>query len=355
MNPLRLGIIGAGFGRQVHLPILMALPEAEVTVLCASAGRNLAPLQQAHPDVRITDRWQDVVADAAVDACIVAVPPGAQREIVSGLLQAGKHVLCEKPFGLTEPDAAAMLAAARGSGRVHAVDFQFRFNPGIRRTKEIIATGAFGRLERIDVLWLSGGRADPAAPFSWQHDRAAGGGILNSYASHAFDYVEWLAGEPIVELHARTDILIPQRPDSRGQLLPVTAEDSCDCTARLASGAVVSLRISNCHRHGPGHRIEVFGSAGAVSFLQPQGDRSFGYTLHVTDANGRLPEPLAAPPTWDNHSQGVRAVAEAFVRQIRTGERGDAGDFQAGLRAQTLVQAALKSASERRHVAVPAV
>ena len=99
MNPLRLGIIGAGFGRRVHLPILMALPEAEVAVLCASAGRNMAPLRQAHPGLRVTDRWQDVVADPAVDACVVAVPPGAQREIVSGLLQAGKHVLCENPLG----------------------------------------------------------------------------------------------------------------------------------------------------------------------------------------------------------------------------------------------------------------
>ena len=353
MNPLRFGIIGAGFGRRVHLPVVMALPEVEVAMLCASAGRNLAPLQQAHPGLRVTDRWQDVVADPAVDACVVAVPPAAQREIISALLQAGKHVLCEKPFGLTETDAAVMLAAARGSGRVHAVDFQFRFNPGLQGIKDIMASGALGRLERMDVLWLSGGRADPALPFSWQHDRAAGGGILNSYASHAFDYVEWLAGEPIVELHAWTDILIPQRPDSLGQLVLATAEDSCDCTARLASGAVVSLRISNCHRHGPGHRIEVFGSAGAVSFLQPQGDRAFGYALHVTEAGGRKPVSLAAPQAWDNHFQGVRAVTEAFVRQIRTGERGDAGDFQAGLRAQTLVQAALKSALERHAVNVP--
>lgn len=333
----------------------MALPDVEVVVLCASAGRNLLPLQQAHPGLQVTDLWEAVVADPTVDACIVAVPPGAQREIVCGLLQAGKHVLSEKPFGLTVEDARAMLRAAQASGRVHTVDFQFRVHPGIRRMKELLANATIGPLERLDVLWLSGGRADPVQPFSWQHDRAAGGGILNSYASHTFDYVEWLAGEPIVELFARTDILIPARPDSAGQLVPVTAEDSCDCVARLASGALVNIKISNCHRHGPGHRIEAIGRLGALCFHQPQFAQSRAFTL--TLANGGVPAPVAThgPAEWDNHAQGVARVVAAFLLKVRgaDGSEPDA-DFHAGLRSQMLVQAALQSARERRAVAVSA-
>lgn len=356
MKKLRIGIIGAGFGRRVHLPVVTGLADAEVAALCASAGRNLAPLREAHPRLLVTDRWQTVAEDPAVDACIVAVPPVAQREIVCGLLRAGKHVLCEKPFGQSAADAAAMLADARRSATCQVVDFQFRHNPGLRRMRELIASGSIGRLERVEVLWLSGGRADPAARYSWQHDRAAGGGILNSYASHSFDYVEWLAAEPISELQARTDILIPQRPDEHGRAVPVTAEDSFDCLARLGSGALVSMSISNCHRHGPGHRVEVFGSAGAITFFQPQGDRSFRFefTVTPTPSQSRSTNLPALPTTWDNHFQGVRAVVESFVQQIlaSTGGPGDNADFQAGNRAQLLVRAAQQSAAEGRAVDV---
>jgi predicted dehydrogenase len=355
LSPLRLGIIGAGFGHRVHLPVLRSTPGVEVAVLCTSGNRKPSSLPADVPALRLTNRWQDLAADPMLDACVVAVPPAAQREIVCGLLQAGKHVLSEKPFGLTLEDARAMLRAAQASGRVHTVDFQFRVHPGIRRMKELLANATLGPLERLDVLWLSGGRADPVLPFSWQHDRAAGGGILNSYASHTFDYVEWLAGEPIVELFARTDILIPARPDSAGQLVPVTAEDSCDCVARLASGALVNIKISNCHRHGPGHRIEAFGRLGALRFHQPQFAQSRAFTLAL--ANGGVSAPVAAdgPAEWDNHAQGVARVVAAFLLKVRgaDGAEPDA-DFHAGLRSQMLVQAALQSARERRAVAVSA-
>jgi predicted dehydrogenase len=353
---VRIGIIGLGFGVKVHHPAFSALPGVQVVALCGTSAARLIEVQQRFPDTRLHDDWRRLIDDPGIDAASVAVPPDAQQQIVCALLRAGKHVLCEKPLGLTTAHALAMCQAATASARVHAVDFQFRFNPGIQRLKELIGSGAMGKIERLEVSWLSGGRADPALPFSWQHDRARGGGILNSYATHVFDYLEWLTGARVLEMLATTAILIPKRKNHAGQAMPVTAEDSCDCSLSLNTGAQVSVRISNCQADGDGHRIEVVGKGGRVRFFQSASLASPECVVeHASAKADWRREPVhgaEGTANWDNHHHGFARVAAEFIRKINGGDTPTLAGFEAGLRARQLVDAALQSAAEGRPVNV---
>ena len=127
-------------------------------------------------------------------AVVLAVPPLFHHDMVMRALRAGKHVLCEKPFGLDAGQAAQMLDRSREAGTVCMVDYQFRMAPERMRLKELLEAGAIGRILRVNVEWTVRGRAAGNSAWSWQFDPSSGGGVLFAFGSHVVDYLQWLAG-----------------------------------------------------------------------------------------------------------------------------------------------------------------
>ncbi|TAN40465.1 MAG: Gfo/Idh/MocA family oxidoreductase, partial [Nitrospirae bacterium] len=245
MNRLvRVGIIGLGFGARVHLPAFQSLPNVRVIAVADAGSGKADRVEVEHKGIRAFHDWRHMIANVESDAVSVATPPDVQQGIVCAALAAGKHVLSEKPFGTDVSAARAMLRAAQMSGRIHAIDFQFRMEPGIRGLKRQISLGKIGRVIRIDVTWLTAGRSDPALPFSWQNDAARGGGVLNNFGSHVIDYVEWISASRITTVNASARIIHAQRFDADGCEHTVTAEDSCDMTCALANGAIARVHFS---------------------------------------------------------------------------------------------------------------
>ena len=259
--------------------------------------------------------WEAVAEAPDVDVVSVVVANPLHRQIVEGLLAAGKHVLCEKPMAPTVEDAEAMVAAAKASGRETAIGFVFRRSPAIAAIRDQVASGAIGRpLHFNGHYWCDYG-VDPRAPMSWRYKGGPGSGALSDIGSHLIDLAEFVCG-PIQSVRgAALPTIIGERAVPLGAAVghaaaelsdvtePVENEDLVSFTASFASGAAGTLSASRV-AYGLANSLgfEVFTERGAATFdLARAGE--FGFA-----------DPAPAGPT-----QGYRQVLVGPAHPYLTG------------------------------------
>ena len=357
---LRVGIVGLGFGATVHLPAFLETPGVEVTAVADSGSGNAQRVAHAFGILNAFGDWESLLKNNRIDALSVATPPVYQAEIVCAGLAAGKHVLCEKPFGLNLDDAIRMFKSAQESKRVNAVNFEYRMEPGILELKQHIASGAIGKVWRINVDWFTKGRSSPTSSWSWQHDADLGGGVLDNYGSHILDYLEWIGGSLIAKVFAKASVVRRYRQDNQGQQREVTAEDSCDLVCEFESGGVSNLSFSNSYPYTPGHRIEVYGDRGRLVYVHEAPFTPDKAQLCIeTEAGGslRLLQLQTDPPAaaLDPRAFSFRRLAARFVAAISGSHILDLPDFQCGLRVRTILEAARRSLQCRKQVVVSGI
>lgn len=339
-GPIRVGIVGTGFGARVHLPAFQSLPCATVTALADSGSGRAAKV--APPGVAAMT-WQELVTASDVDAVVVALPPSAHRAVVEAALTAGKSVLCEKPFGMNAAEAQAMTDAASHAGVTGAIGFQFRYEPHLAALRGAIARGEIGAVRSIVLSWLHGARAAADFPWSWQNNAAMGGGILNALASHVIDLFGWLTGSAVASVDAsEAAILVPQRRDAQGVLRDVTAEDWARAQMRLANGAQARLEVSNCVPGGQGMKIIVIGEKGRLTCGQRPPFRPEDAFLSLEKPGAAafsLPIPAPAGNAGvDTRLLAVRALDQDFVDAV-SGNPSGLPHFRDGLAMRKILSA----------------
>jgi predicted dehydrogenase len=209
----------------------------------------------------------------------VVVANPLHRQIVEGLLAAGKHVLCEKPMAPTVTDAEAMVAAAEAAGRETGIGFVFRRSPAINAIRDQLASGAIGRpLHFNGHYWCDYG-VDPRGPMSWRYKGGPGSGALSDIGSHLIDLAEFVCG-PIQSVRgAVLSTFVTERALPLGAAVghaaaevsdvtePVENEDLVTFTATFASGATGTFSASRA-AYGLANSLgfELFTSSGAATF-----------------------------------------------------------------------------------------
>lgn len=291
--------------------------------------------------------------EARPDTLSVVAPPLAQRQIVETALRQGIHVLCEKPMGANCEDAESMAAAAQASARVAAVNFQFRFEPGIWALREQLSLARIGAIRRIDFGWITAGRADASRPWAWQHDAALGGGVCYAFMPHVIDLLSWLSGREITRVVARTAVLVAKRPDTDGALRDVTAEDLVDALVELEGGVIANVRVTNCQHGGEGMRIELQGEKGVLRLMH-RPPFSAPATVEYCWPTGMEPVAVAVSEQQDSHSQAapLRRLAQLFVAAAQGGAHADLPSCADAVRAQRAIAALRRSASTQNFAVV---
>jgi predicted dehydrogenase len=226
--------------------------------------------------------WRRVLERPDIDVVDVCTPGDTHAEIAVAALDAGKHVLCEKPLANTADEAEAMVAAAeraRAEGIRSMVGFNYRRVPAVALARQWIAEGRLGEVREVRAAYLQDWLADPEAPFVWRLDRErAGSGALGDIGSHIVDLAQWLSGSQLVGVSGLLQTFVEERPlpaseavtsaqreaDRRGR---VTVDDCAAFFGRLRGGAVATFEAT---RFASGRknalRIELYGSAGALAF-----------------------------------------------------------------------------------------
>jgi predicted dehydrogenase len=223
--------------------------------------------------------WRAVADAPDIDAVSVVVANHLHREVVEGLLAAGKHVICEKPLAPTVEDAQAMIDAARATDRVAVVGFTFRRSPAIAAVAELAGSGAMGAPVHFDGHYWCDYGCGPQAPMSWRYQGRPGSGALADIGSHLVDTGEFLCG-PISSVRGTVlATFVTERAWPAGVAIghaaaelsdrraPVENEDLVTFTAQFASGAVGTFSAS---RSAPGRPnalgFELSGERAAAGF-----------------------------------------------------------------------------------------
>ncbi|RYB93001.1 Gfo/Idh/MocA family oxidoreductase [Nocardioides oleivorans] len=214
--------------------------------------------------------WHAVLERDDIDVVDVCVPGHLHAEVAIAALEAGKHVIAEKPLANTMAEAEKMVAtaqAARERGVHSMVGFNYRRVPALAAARQHVAAGRIGDVRQVRIAYLQDWLADEAAPMTWRLRRElAGSGALGDLASHAVDQVRFLLGQEITGVNALTETFVTQRAGASGPE-EVTVDDAAWTTMRTSGGAVVSLevtRMATSRKNALG--IEVYGSTGAIRF-----------------------------------------------------------------------------------------
>src|SRR5216110_2286012 len=225
---VRIGFVGSGFARRVQLPALALVPGARATAIASGRRSNAEAVAREFGLPHVFDDGVELAASPEVDLVIVSSTPDAHARYAIAALEAGKHVLCEKPMALDAGQAARMVEVAERSPGLARIDHELRYEPNRLAALRLLREGAIGPLLHMELVlrpYLRGdGRLQAAdAPWSWWYDAARGGGILGAVGSHLIDLCRFWTGSEVVEVSGRTATLVAARLEERGVSRPVTA------------------------------------------------------------------------------------------------------------------------------------
>ena len=215
--PIGVAIAGLGFGEAVHLPALQANPGLKPVALWHPRQERLDQACTSHGLKGFTE-WDAVLSDPAVDAVIITTPPAPRHDLARRALEAGKHLLLEKPVALHADQVADLQRLAVQKRLSVAVDFEYRAVPLFMQAARLLQAGAIGTPWLVKYDWLMSSRANAQRPWSWYSDAAQGGGVIGALGTHAFDTLHWLIG-PSTDLRALHHTAIGQRPTPSGEMV----------------------------------------------------------------------------------------------------------------------------------------
>jgi predicted dehydrogenase len=372
----RVAILGAGMIGEVHRRAAMLAGAELVGVLASSPERSRSAA--AAWGVETAYESVDQVAESDVDVVHVCTPNASHVPYAVQLMEAGKHVLCEKPLGVSLADAQRAAAVAEQTGVVNTMPFAYRFHPMVREMRARVQSEEFGAVNLMHGSYLQDWLLDPRAS-SWRVDPAAGGPsrAFGDIGSHWCDLLEWVTGDRIARLVSTTSITIKQRPaataatfsaaPSDAPLIDVTTEDSALMIFRTANDIAGSVVISQLSA-GRKNRlwVEVDGMHQSAAFDQELGEQLWIGTeasqqILVRDPNHGSAQQRRLSTLPAGHAQGYAQCFEAYVADSYAaidahdgvGEVPDGlPTFADGARAAAICDAMLRSAADGRWVEI---
>jgi predicted dehydrogenase len=344
-SDIRIGFIGSGFARRVQLPGLAFVPGTRPTAIASGHRANAEAVAREFGLPHVFSDGTELARSADVDLVIVSSTPDSHARYATAALEAGKHVLCEKPMAIDAFEASQMVAASeQHPDRLAWVDHELRYEPNRRRARELIRSNAIGELRHIELLlkpYLRGDGRPQAfdAPWTWWSDAARGGGMLGAVGSHLIDLCRFWTGGDITHVAGLVESFVTQRNDETGQVLPVTADDFASCVLQTESGVVATITLSAVAHHGPGHLGQVTGSEGTLLL-------SGETKLELGKSGGPLEDISASDDLWEQTKPNnmwarsfVRLMRE-MVHVIRGGTpRGEPATFRDGWQVQRVLDA----------------
>jgi predicted dehydrogenase len=353
----RVGVIGVGFGAQVHVPGFRS-EGWEVAAICSrSRDKTQKAADEAGIDGVHTDPME-LIRREDLDAVAITTPPGSHHALSIAALQAGKHVLCEKPFALDAKQAAEMRDAAAKARRTAMIAHEFRHAPQRAYIGQLLADGHIGtfRLCTIELFLDRYVTSEPRA-LTWMARAGEGGGILGALGSHYIDGLRHWFGD-VATVSGRLDILRPDLVDTAtGRKAIAETDDTFSFLVTFRNGGMATMTASFGTTPSRGARIVVMGDSGTLIAEQP-GANPLEDGIVVASRDGAplqaLPTPARYTPFTDARDHRLTAF-RLLVRDFATGvEQGTspAPNFTDGLRCQEVLDAVRESSRSGRTVAL---
>ena len=351
-RPLRVGVIGVGYGGSVHIPALIHLPETDVLAVCARTTARAVAVAASREIPLVTTDFRQVVNETSIDAVVIAAPPYLHHQMVIAALEAGKHVLCESPMGRSLAESRDMAKMADSASVVAMVNHHLRYDPLRSRIRELISGGYVGVPQAITVNIVRSTVPDAyARPYGWRSQLERGGGALGAIGTQEIDVLRWWLGE--IDSVAGTAATMVERhvhPAGSG-MMRADADDNFACILRFASGMIGTVHVTTTAGVESGEEVMISGSEGML--IAQNGGVLLGAKrgeaeMSVIDV--ATPEDDALPPETHPTMHGTFRLLRRWVEAIREGEPSPSPSFHDGAKAQEIVDGIRRSGQQARWI-----
>jgi predicted dehydrogenase len=329
---VRLGIVGTGaISQVVHVPIFSERPDVDLLALADADVHKARTLADRFAVPRVAD-WEELVEAPDLDAVVLTTPNHLHEEMCVRALEAGKHVLVERPLASTSAGAQRIVDVAQRAGRILMLGMPHRFRPEVSALKNLVAGGELGDLYSVRGSWMI--RPPTVTRPTWRQSRkTAGGGALVDLGIPALDLCLWISGYPEI----RRVSCVLRHGDYE-------VEDAATLMAETADGMALTLEVSNrLFSNEDRFYARVLGSEGSGSLPPLKVFRQLGgRPLEITP---RQPTPRGGENPYTN---AYRRLLDEFVRAVQG--RVDVPLPKEQVRVLEIVEAAYEAAASGREV-----
>lgn len=352
-GPIRVAVIGMGFGSAVHIPALKYLDETEVVAVCARREERAKAVAARHNIEIASDNWREVINHPEVDAVVIATPPYLHHQMVIAALEAGKHVLCEKPLARNLAETRDMVKLAQVANVVAMVNHEFRYLPVRARVKELIDEGYIGEPHTASTVVFRSSLADPnERPYGWLMEQDKAGGMLGASGSHYIDTLRWWLGD----IHAvcgttSTKVTHRRLPDS-SSMARVDADDNFAFILRFANSAIATVHFSATAPTEAGEETTISGSEGML-IVQGDGQLFGARRRDVTLRELPIPDHLRfrLPEFGHYLTRPTIMLMKDWVKAIHAGEGATfSPSFSDGEKVQEIIDGVTRSSAQGRWI-----
>jgi predicted dehydrogenase len=380
MKPIRTAILGTGFMGRVHLEAVQRVESVEAAGIFGRNHDATARLASGFSVPKATSDYRELLNDPAIDAVDICTPNAQHFSMAKEALEAGKHVLCEKPLTTTVAEAEELVALAARKKLRNGVCHNLRYYPQVQQMRALREAGELG-----DILVVQGTYSQDwllyDTDWNWRVDAKAAGAsrAMGDIGSHFFDMAEHVTGARVTSLCADLQTFHKIRKRPRGSVetfankmmrpedyveTPVDTEDFGAVVFRMGDrtrGAMTASQVSAGRKNG--FSLEVYGSKASVAWNQERpdelwvGHRDSGNSIFIKDPSLLTGRARGYADLPGGHSEGYddtfKQVFRRFYASIREDGAAEYPQFADGLRQMVILDSVLGSSRARKWVDVP--
>jgi predicted dehydrogenase len=369
VKKIGMGLVGPGFIAPHHIDAVRRLGFVDVVAIAGSSDSAAKQKAKLFNVERSYGRYQDLIADPDIAVVHNTTPSYLHFEISMAVIEAGKHIVSDKPLAITASEAVRLRDAAAAAGVVNAVTFNYRGNPLVQQAREMVAREDIGRVFFVHGQYLQDWMTDSTV-YSWRSDPAKGGpsSALADIGSHWCDLAEHLAGARITAVLADLTTVVKTRysagasaeafsNNSTAERVPIeiTGEDLASVLVRFDNGAKGCLSVGQVlPGHKNGLQIELNGRKASLRWNQERqnelwiGRHDQPNSVMAKQPSLMLPEAMAYAHLPAGHQEGwadaFRNVIGDIYEWVRTGVKpATVCTFVDAHRTCMIIEAMLKS------------
>jgi predicted dehydrogenase len=371
-SKLRVGVLGAGaWARSAHIPGWQRDPRCELVAVCDVVRERAEALAAAAaagiPDV--TDDWQQLVGRADIDVIDIVTPSHTHYELATAALEAGKHVLCEKPVAYDFRQTRAAAEIARQKGLKTKLGFTFRYSPGVQFARSLLDEGFVGTPFIFNGYEQNSQWLDPNVPLR-QVDAESDQSVLQTsslegYGAPIIDIGHWWVGADLARVVGTLRNFVPERMvRATGRMMRMNIDDGDIFLGEFANGAISSIQSSFVTiGNYPGVEARIYGERGAIicRLVEEHGvaetikiARPDAVEFDEVEIPNRFYPPGGSPrESWRSlfYANLVRDFVDEILDEHHTGR--NQGNFEDGAWVQEVINAVERSYHQRRWVELP--
>lgn len=349
-DSIRVGLVGASWWGDYLLPMLQSHPQAVAQAICGRTRSRAEEMAKKYHIPQVFTDYREMIEKGGLQAIIVATPDDVHYPMVMDALDAGLHVVCEKPMTLSVPDAKAMYEKARSAGVKNMVYYTWHWMSHYRFIKQLLDEGYIGRCYDFHLRWSADYWRNPE--YQWHFDRQRAQGVLSDLGSHLIHFARWYMGD-IVRVSAQLSTFV-KRPGLDGKPSD-SANDTATLLVEFANGAQGSIVTSsvvlddgqNMIWHGDSGTLKsefTFGTSSIVG--KRQNEKDFA-ALTVPDKFWENGDKTDIYSVYRTQSVGMRYFIDAILE-----DKPVYPDFYEGYKVQQVISAALESQEKSSWVSV---